>query len=97
MAPTAGRQEVPSVNWKTTPTTISVRHRVGYFQQEGAGYTRIPDALRHMGHEIARNTVKRILLDIAIEPAAERNRTVSWKTFIKADLGERAGPDFFGV
>jgi putative transposase len=29
------------------------------------GYTRLRDALRHAGHEIGRNTVKRILLDHA--------------------------------
>ncbi len=38
------------------------------------GYTRLRDALRHLGHEIARNTVKRILLDHGIVPAPERNR-----------------------
>ena len=33
------------------------------------GYTRLRDALRHLGHEIGRNTVKRILLIHGIEPA----------------------------
>jgi hypothetical protein len=37
-------------------------------ENPGWGYTRIRDALRHLGHEIARNTVKRILLDNGIEP-----------------------------
>ena len=63
----------------------------------GWGYTRIRDALRHLGHEIARNTVKRILLDNGIEPAPERNRKTSWKTFIRAHLGEIAAADFFTV
>ena len=61
------------------------------------GYTRLRDALRHAGHEIGWNTVKRILLDHGIEPAPERKRTTSWKTFIKAHLGEIAGADFFTV
>ena len=61
------------------------------------GYTRVRDALRHVGHEIGRNTVKRILLDHGIEPAPERKRTTSWKTFIKAHWGEIAGADFFTV
>ena len=61
------------------------------------GYTRIRDALRHLGHEIGRNTVKRILLDHGLEPAPERKRTTSWKTFIDAHLGEIAGADFFIV
>ncbi len=61
------------------------------------GYTRLRDALRHVGHEIARNTVKRILLDNGIVPAPERNRKTSWRTFIRAHLGEIAGADFFSV
>jgi putative transposase len=63
----------------------------------GWGYTRIRDALRYLGHEIGRNTVKRILLDHGIEPAPERNRKTSWKTFIRAHLGEIAAADFFTV
>ncbi len=66
-------------------------------ENSGWGYTRIRDALRHVGHEIARNTVKRILLDNGIEPAPERNRKTSWKTFIKAHFGEIAAADFFTV
>ena len=61
------------------------------------GYTRIRDALWHLGHEIGRTTVKRILLDHGIEPAPERNRKTSWKTFIKAHFGEIAAADFFTV
>jgi len=61
------------------------------------GYTRLRDALWHLGHEIGRNTVKRILLDHGIEPAPERNRKTSWKSFIKAHLGELAAADFFVI
>jgi len=61
------------------------------------GYTRLRDALRHLGHEIGRTTVKRILLDHGIEPAPERGRKTSWKTFIGAHLGEVAAADFFSV
>ena len=63
----------------------------------GWGYTKVRNALRHLGHEIARNTVKRILLDHGIEPAPERNRRTSWKAFIRAHLGEIAAADFFSV
>ncbi len=66
-------------------------------ENSGWGYTRIRDALRLLGHEIARNTVKRILLDHGIEPAPERNRKTSWTTFIKAHFGEIAAADFFTV
>ena len=66
-------------------------------ENAGWGYTRLRDALRHLGHEIARNTVKRILLDNGIVPAPERNRKTSWRTFIRAHLGEIAAADFFSV
>jgi len=61
------------------------------------GYTRIRDALWKLGHEIGRNTVKRILRDNGIQPAPERSKRISWKTFIKAHLGEIAAADFFTV
>jgi len=48
------------------------------------GYTRIRGALANLGHEIARNTVKRILQDHGIEPAPERSRGMPWKTFLQA-------------
>jgi len=66
-------------------------------ENPGWGYTRLRDALRHLGHEIGRTTVKRILLDHGIDPAPERERKTSWKTFIKAHLGEIAAADFFSV
>ena len=48
------------------------------------GYTRIRGALSHLGHEIARTTVKRILHDHGIDPAPERSRRMPWKTFLQA-------------
>jgi len=63
----------------------------------GWGYTRIRDALWKLGHEIGRNTVKRILQDNGTQPAPERSGRTSWKTFIKAHLGEIAAADFFTV
>ena len=39
-----------------------------------SAYTRIRDALAILGHEIGRNTVKRILFDHGIAPAPERSR-----------------------
>ena len=48
------------------------------------GYTRIRGALANLGHNIARNTVKRILHDHGIAPAPERNQRTPWKTFLQA-------------
>jgi putative transposase len=61
------------------------------------GYTRIRDALHNLGHEIGRNTVKRILLEHGIEPAPERSKRMPWKTFLKAHWDVLAAADFFTV
>ena len=59
------------------------------------GYTRIRGALHNRGHEIGRNTIKRILLESGFDPARLRSRGVSWKTFLKAHWGAIAATDFF--
>ena len=61
------------------------------------GYTRIKGALKNLGHEIGRNTIKRILQENGIDPAPERGKRMSWATFIKAHLGVIVGMDFFTV
>jgi putative transposase len=61
------------------------------------GYTRIRGALYNLGHEIGRNTIKRILLDNGIDPAPLRNKRMSWETFLKAHWGAIAATDLFSV
>ena len=61
------------------------------------GYTRIRGALCNLGHEIGRNTIKRILLDNGIDPAPLRSKGMSWETFLKAHWGAIAATDFFSV
>jgi putative transposase len=61
------------------------------------GYTRIRGALYNLGHEIGRNTIKRILLENGLDPAPLRGRTMSWDTFLKAHWGAIAATDFFSV
>ena len=46
----------------------------------------------NLGHEISRNTVKRILLEHGIAPVPERSRRMSWKTFSKAHRDGLAAP-----
>ena len=60
------------------------------------GYTRIQGALLYLGHEVGRNTVKRILAERGIERAGRCRRT-SWSTFLKAHWGAIAATDFFTV
>jgi transposase InsO family protein len=61
------------------------------------GYTRIRGALANLGHEVARNTVKRILLDHGIDPAPERSQRTPWKTFLHTHWAGLAAADFFTV
>ena len=61
------------------------------------GYSRLQGALYNLGHNIGRNTVKRILLDNGIDPAPLRDRGMSWATFLKAHWGAIAATDFFTV
>ncbi len=66
-------------------------------ENPGFGYTRLRDALRGLGREISRSTIKRILLKRGLEPAPERSKRVPWKTFLKAHWGAIAAADFFSV
>ena len=59
------------------------------------GYTRIRGALCNLGHEIGRNTIKRILLASGFDPI--RKKGISWETFLKAHWGAIAATDFFSV
>ena len=61
------------------------------------GYTRIRGALHNLGHNMARNTAKRVLFDHGLEPAPEQSRRTSWKTFLASHLGAVAAADFFTV
>jgi len=61
------------------------------------GYSRIQGAVANLGHEVARNTVKRILQDHGIDPAPERSRRTPWKTFLLAHWDGLAAADFFTV
>jgi putative transposase len=59
------------------------------------GYTRILGALYNLGHEIGRNTIKRILLENGFDPI--RRKGMSWETFLRAHWGAIAATDFFSV
>ena len=59
------------------------------------GYTRIRGALHNLGHEISRNTIKKILLENGFDPV--RRRGMSWETFLKAHWSAIAATDFFTV
>src|SRR5262245_27107282 len=61
------------------------------------GYTRIRGGLKHLGHDLARNTIKAILKDHGVEPAPERCTKMPWKTFLAAHWEGLGAADFFTV
>jgi transposase InsO family protein len=61
------------------------------------GYTRLRGALALLGINLGRSTIKRILAAHGIEPAPERGKRTSWRTFIRSHLGEIAATDLFTV
>jgi putative transposase len=58
------------------------------------GYGRIQGALMNLGHRISDTTVAKILKAHGIEPAPERRRETTWKTFLKAHWDVLASVDF---
>ena len=59
------------------------------------GYDRIQGALKHLGYTISDQTVGSILKRHGIPPAPEREKTTTWKEFIRAHLDVLVATDFF--
>jgi len=58
------------------------------------GYTRIQGALHNLGRAISDTTVARILKQRGIDPAPDRKRQSSWKSFLNAHWDVLASVDF---
>ena len=61
------------------------------------GYTRIQGAIKNLGYDISRYTVRRILKENGIWPTPERTRKTPWKIFLKSHWDVLAATDFFTV
>ncbi len=61
------------------------------------GYTRIQGALANVGHRVSRGTVINIMKRNGIDPAPERGKKTSWRTFLAAHWSTIAATDFFTV
>jgi putative transposase len=81
---------------RTKEETIALVIKVAT-ENPGHGYTKIRDALRHLGIDIGRNTIKRMLAAHGIEPAPERDRKRTWTTFIGAHVEAIVEADFFTI
>ncbi len=58
------------------------------------GYDRIQGAVANLGHVVSDSTVGNILRAHGIEPAPERKRHTTWKTFLKAHWETLSAIDF---
>ncbi len=61
------------------------------------GYDRLQGALANLGHTVSSSTVANILKRQGIEPAPERGKLTSWRTFLKAHWDVMAATDFFTI
>jgi putative transposase len=61
------------------------------------GYDRIQGALKNLGVVLSDTTVGNILREHGIEPAPERKKKTTWKTFLKAHWDVLSAADFTSV
>ena len=61
------------------------------------GYDRVQGALANLGHTLSSSTVANIVKRHGIEPAPERGKRTSWRTFLKAHWDVMAATDFFTI
>ena len=60
-------------------------------------YTRIQGVMGNLGHGVGRTTVANTLTQHGIEPAPERGRRTSWRTFLQTHWTTLAALEFFTV
>jgi putative transposase len=63
-------------------------------ENPSCGYDRIQGALQHLGHQVSDQTVGNILREHGIEPAPERKRKTTWKSFLQSHWDVLAAIDF---
>jgi len=66
-------------------------------ENPGWGYERIQGALKAVGHRVCESTIRNILRENGFEPAPQRQKRGSWKTFLGAHFESIAATDFFSV
>jgi putative transposase len=81
------------------PLSDEIRQLVVRMAQEnpGWGYDRIAGAMQNPGHTVSDQSVGNILKAHGIEPAPDRTRQTTWKTFLKAHWDVLAAIDFTTV
>ncbi|MDC0325519.1 helix-turn-helix domain-containing protein [bacterium] len=59
------------------------------------GYGSIEGALLHLGHDVSRSTIARVLKRAGIEPAPNRKARMTWTEFLRVHWDVMAASDFF--
>ena len=79
------------------PISIELEKLIVRFAEEnsGWGHDRIAGALSNLGYKISDRTVGNVLKRNGILPAPDRNRDITWATFIKQHQNVIAACDFF--
>jgi putative transposase len=79
------------------PVDVALETLVMRLAQENRswGYDRIVGALQHLGYTISDQTVGNILKRHGMSPAPERQKTTTWKEFIRTHLDVLVATDFF--
>ena len=76
-----------------SPSSCGSNSSIRQRESESWGYDRIQAALANVGYHISDQTVGNVLKQHGIEPAPDRKRQTTWKTFIKSHwdvLGHRS-------
>ena len=97
MSDTAERPEIASLIRRQVSEEVTELVLRMASDNSSWGYDRLQGALANLGHTVSSSTVANILKRHGIEPAPERGKRTSWRTFLKAHWDILAATDFFTI
>jgi putative transposase len=80
-------------------TPDEIRRRIVQLANENPtwGYPHIEGQLKVVGINVSSSTIRRVLLEVGLEPETRRARRLTWKRFLEAHWSSLAAADFFTV
>ena len=78
-------------------TKVDIAELIVRFATENRhwGYGSIEGALLHLGHDVSRTTIARVMKKAGIEPAPLRKKGMTWAEFLESHWSVMAATDFF--